>query len=201
MAQKDESTVTFAARDKSVTLTEKQLSQAMKNAGKLRIVRDAEFESENQKMFPIPTDIAFEAEEDADYLTAEELEEVACKVIKEKLPHLVAVSFRYLWKRAGGSKGAKPIIGQTKRVTGLLKHFCDSAFVIWLAADHCRALAMTPFKIEAALYHELLHVQLDPETSEPFLIGHDFEGFINELAHYGTWRDDLRRVGEQIKLL
>ena len=49
------------------------------------------------------------------------------------------------------------------------------------------------------MFHELLHIEWDPEDGKVFLISHDFEGFVAEIEEYGDWKRDLALAGRVFK--
>jgi len=105
--------------------------------------------------------------------------------------HLSGMSLTYLWKKAGGKSKGAPILGKTQKPSGLLKLFSESTFVIWLAADHCRARYYGDPEIEQLLFHEMLHTAVgepDEETGRgggPVLVPHQLEIFDAEIEVYG----------------
>lgn len=104
-----------------------------------------------------------------------------------------------LWKREGGDKA-----GKCKLVSRELRYWCDSDWLIWLAADKVREAEWGPDQIEALLFHELLHCALGGrEEDKPAVRRHDNELFVLEIPRYGLWRDDyipLAREMHQITL-
>jgi hypothetical protein len=143
----------------------------------------------NQVFNGVPEDKEFE-EIEFDFLKSDDIAEVANLLIRSKMQHLGPVRIEYFWKQKGGSKGGNRIVGTCKRPSGILKHYCPSEIIIWLAADHVRELKLTRFQVEAAVYHELNHIEYGPEGLT--LRGHDFEGFGTEIQEYGTWTTSLK---------
>ncbi len=150
----------------------------------------------------IPTETQFAGK---DFLAAPGLKAVGERLIfeHESLADLSGVEIRYLWKRRGGSSGGNPKLGALQRPGGLLRYFTGGVtFICWLAADNVRALQLDPAKIEACLFHQLSHAQLNPDDDDAWRIrSHDFEGFVSELDQYGAWSADLREVAAHIRLL
>jgi hypothetical protein len=115
--------------------------------------------------------------------------------------HLADLKVVYLWKNTGGKAKGKGVYGKTAKASGLVKHFSEqAAFVIWLAADHCRGAGYTERQLEALLFHEMCHTTVadaDEETGRgggPTLVPHDVEMFRAEVEVYGLWDADLREV-------
>lgn len=115
--------------------------------------------------------------------------------------HLADLKVAYLWKKTGGRSKGKDVYGKTAKASGLVKHFSEhAAFVIWLAADHCRGAGYTERQLEALLFHEMCHTtvaEADEETGRgggPALVPHDVEMFAAEVEVYGLWAAELRDV-------
>lgn len=138
-----------------------------------------------------------------DYVPAPDLAARAAHLIETRphLEHLAPLRIGYVWKRKGGSAKGKPKLGQCQRASGLLAHYSELDFVVWLAADWAVELGLTDKQLEAALYHELLHIGCDPESGEAVLVGHDVEMFRAEVEHYGLWRPAIRDVAETFQQL
>jgi hypothetical protein len=139
-----------------------------------------------------PRDEQFEEAGD-DFLPAPDLERIGSALIaghEARFGHLQSREVVFLWKRKGGAAGGKPTLGKCQRPTGLLKHFAGVDFVIWAAADHCRAVQMAAYQVEGLLFHELLHAGEDNE-GRAVIWPHDFTGFRAEVEEYGAWKPDL----------
>ncbi len=143
--------------------------------------------------YPVPSEDDF----DRDFLPAVELGEIA-KALIEKHPRFKFIGeycrVVYLWKAEGGDVNGLATLGKCQKPGGLLKLFSDAQFIIWLAADHARVLALTRWQVEALLFHELCHAAWGESGAK--LRGHDFAGFRAELENYGAWESDLRRAAE-----
>jgi hypothetical protein len=149
------------------------------------------------ELYEPPDDRSFEAEL-ADYLPAEDLTEMAEALLDRtelRFGDLRELEIVYLWRRNGGKSQGMPVLGKPQKPSGLLAYFSHADFVIWLAADHCRAYEFTRAQVEAALAHELMHIGQD-EDGKPCIVGHDFEGFRREIEVLGLWRHDLQRAGD-----
>ena len=149
----------------------------------------------------IPEDGEFEDE--AEFLKSSNLVDLAYRLIESKATWLRGRSIVFLWKKTGGKTKGKPTLGKCEKPSGLLKHFADYDFVIWLGADNMRAAKFGQMEIEATLFHELCHAWID-EDGDTQILPHDFEGFCSEVREYGLWRLDLKIMHEtakQLKLL
>lgn len=139
-----------------------------------------------------------------DFLPADDVRRLAERLIEqnESFRHLRDMRLEYRWKREGGKSKGKATLGKCIKATGLLRHFTQFDFVIWLAADHARDAFMTYRQVEALVFHELCHAGRD-EQGRPSVEAHDFEGFGKELQVYGAWTSDLRiaeRAFQQLRL-
>jgi hypothetical protein len=155
-------------------------------------------------IFPVPPETKF-LDDDGNarmFLEAPELDNVVHRHINtyEEFAELTNVKITCLWKQKGGIRGGKATLGACRRVTGMLTHFARSNFVIWLAAEQLRHKATTR-DIEGCLYHELCHIEYDPQDGKFGLRGHDFEGFASELRRFGVWRGDLEIAGKAFRQL
>ncbi|MCC7369669.1 MAG: hypothetical protein IT306_14665 [Chloroflexi bacterium] len=153
------------------------------------------------KPLTVPTDSVFGDE--ADFEISGALANRARVLISrhpEHLDHLRRLSVTYLWKRQGGKSKGRATFGKCSKPSGLLKHFSEAHFVVWLAADHCRAAGYGDREIEALLFHEMLHTavsEVDENTGRgggPALVPHDLEVFRAEVEVYGLWAPELQEV-------
>jgi hypothetical protein len=142
----------------------------------------------------IPSDGAFL---NAPQKDAPELANLAARLIEQHgfLARLGTCRIDYLWERKGSNSKGKRSIGRLKRVSGTWRRYCPFQFVISLSADTARLAAFTDRQVEAALFHQLLHIDQDAKGNW-IRVGHDFEGFGTEVRHYGPWTEDLK-IGSQ----
>lgn len=152
--------------------------------------------------YDVPAESTFAGK---DFVSAPGLKAIATRLIADKdaLSVIRGLEVRYLWKRRGGTSGGNPKLGALQRPGGLLRYFTGGTpFVCWLAADNCRDLALKPEQIEAAMFHQLLHADTNPDDEDQFRIrGHSFEGFVEELDEFGPWSADLREVAAHMHSL
>ena len=142
-----------------------------------------------------------------DFAKAPEIENIADALIHEhraRFGYLSDAKVVYLWKAKGGMTAGKLKLGACQKPSGLLSFFSGTDFVIHISLDNCRKLRLTNLQMESLVYHELLHTDAeeDEESGEEVLRlrGHDFEGFVDELAHYGPWSADLQAMSESMQL-
>lgn len=146
----------------------------------------------------LPPPAATFQERDADFLEAPALAERAERLIDEypELQFLGGEPIAYLWKRKGGASAGRSTLGKCVLSSGLMRYFSNTAWVIWIAADHVREMEFSDDQIEALVYHELLHCTLRGEDDRPAVRGHDFEAFRSEIRRYGTWKLDLKSAAD-----
>ena len=150
----------------------------------------------------VPTEAQFDG---ADYLESEALEDLFVEVVGsyERLAliddHDIRV--RVLWKRKGGRSHGGAVLGKCVKAGGLVRHFGQAAFVIWLAADHLEEAEYTTAELRKLLYHEARHIgwEQPSETAEdgegrPVLVGHDAELFLGEVEDTGADWERFRRL-------
>lgn len=102
----------------------------------------------------------------------------------------------YLWRKKAAKSCGKTVLGKSIKVSGYARHFSEADFVVEIAADAARSL--TNYQLEAAIYHELLHIGIeydeDEDGNETLVIrpqAHDVEMFNDEVQRYGLWKNDL----------
>lgn len=160
-----------------------------------------------RRVIRVPQDAEFGAD---DFIAAAGIQAVADRLIgqRDDLQHLREdCQIIYVWKRKGGVTGGHRTLGKTQKPSGLLRHFSQATFVVWIAADHARDLGFSERDLEALTYHELLHTAWEaededtPDIGRYTLVGHDVEAFAAEIRAYGLWKQDLREMGQTIKQL
>lgn len=160
--------------------------------------------TDDGERFPVPPDSKFNGRL---YRDAPELADIAEGLISKRgfLSELMNAEIRYCWRRKTGVSKGRVKIGYCKRASDLLGHFSGADFIIWLSATTARDGKFTPRQVEAAIFHQLLHIETDDEGN--FISArHDFEGFAQEIRHYGTWAEDLKlavpafKAAEQMSL-
>lgn len=154
-----------------------------------------------QERIFIPSEDAFGTDEDAiDYLPAPEIKRIADDLIErhQRFAHLADVEIVYLWKAKGGKSGGGDRLGYCAKQSGLVRHFSEAEWVVWLAADNCRLYVLSNRQIEALVYHELSHAG-ENKDGQPVVIGHDWEGFAHEIEAYGLWHPSLPSIGRAIR--
>lgn len=140
-----------------------------------------------------------------DFLESIELERVGAALVARypEFAFLEHATILYRWKRKGGQTKKKNLLGNLQKPTGLLKHFAESDYILWLAADHCRELMLTNLQLEALLYHELCHCWWEEDEDEKSptygemklsIRNHDDELFRQEIGRYAPWNDNRKQT-------
>lgn len=159
----------------------------------------------------VPPEAAFD---DDDFQRAPELERIVAALIAKwpELAFLEDVSIACRWKKAGGKSSGKPVLARNQKPSGLLKHFANCEYIIWVAADHLREMGLSNYQLEACLYHELQHCGfeiIDDEKSPRYgetryvIRAHDDEVFFDDLRRYGAWNhqhEGLETAFQQLAL-
>lgn len=153
-------------------------------------------------LYPVPEDSEFEGYRSG-FIEAPKLADIARRLIKacgERFAHLNGVSIAYAWKRKGGVSKGRSKFGAIQKVSGVASFLGDEQyqFLIWLGADNVRENEFTERQVEALIYHELCHTVFDDERDEVVLVGHEFEGFRDELQRYGLWNKGIEHFGRAV---
>lgn len=179
-------TITRNGRDVT-TLSGEQFDRAAKK------LTNAEKEA---NAFPVPADKHFD-DEDADYIDANDLREIATKLIEgdeKQFWHLKEISIRYAWKRKGGR-----FFGKCESVTGSKEFLAGGKynFLIWLAADNVRDSKLSREQVTALVCHEICHIAW--KDNRVRLVTHDFEDFYYVVRKYGAILPDLELARDAFK--
>lgn len=132
-----------------------------------------------------------------EFIPSNELRAVADDLIErhERFGLLGDCEITYLWKAEGGATNGKRTLGKCAKPGGLVRYFSGAHFVIWLAADHARDLLLTQQQLEALVFHELCHAGIS-DKGVPYIVGHDWAGFGDEIREYGLYLEDVRRIDQ-----
>lgn len=153
----------------------------------------------------VPADSSFAGR---GFREAPELGNIASTLMERHgfLKSLVNCDLQFFWKRKTGVSKGKVKIGFLKRASDLLGHYSGVEFIVWLSASTARDASFDDRQIEAAVFHQLLHIGED-DKGNWIKVGHDFEGFGSEVREFGPWTEDLKvgrnafRVATQLGLL
>lgn len=143
-----------------------------------------------------------------EWWTADEVEELAEKLIAEHHPHLADVKIRYVFRDKAASSKGRAVLGKARRISGLNAHLVGlvgrnhvdgevNFFVVEIASNTWRQLDE---KQRVALVdHELCHLDIEePEdaTKDRKLVlrGHDVEEFTEIVQRHGLWKADVEEL-------
>lgn len=153
--------------------------------------------------YPAPQEAQFAGEDDEelDFIEARDLWEIGRRLIEDyaEFEHLRERTVMFLWKRNGGEKHGQAVLGKCVKPSGMVKHFSNADWVIWVAADHCRNYGLTGTQIEAICHHECLHAdeKTDKQGNVKLAVrGHDWEGFSQNVQRYGLWQENLKLAAQ-----
>jgi hypothetical protein len=146
-------------------------------------------------------------DEGADFLDDPALDALLLDVVGayEALGHIEehGISVRALWKKKGGKSKGALTYGKCVKPSGLLAHFCDVDFVIWLGADNVELESWTTVQIRKLLYHEARHIGWDEGDDEhdpkAVILAHDVELFLGEVADTGAWERRRDALGKDFQ--
>jgi hypothetical protein len=153
-------------------------------------------------LYPIKSAEEFE-EEHLEFWIDPALEEIGRRMIQDvpSFDFLQEFDIQFVWKRRGGIRNGKLVLGTASLPTGAFRFFANLNGLVQLSADHCRDSQATWQTIEAVVFHELCHFDFDPDNRRLLLKNHDFEGFNAELVRYGAWHGDLARMSATVRQL
>jgi ssDNA-binding Zn-finger/Zn-ribbon topoisomerase 1 len=107
--------------------------------------------------------------------------------------YLADARIHFLWKAKGGKSGGREVWGKCKKPGGELAYYSDADYIILFSADHCFKNGLKNWQILALLYHELKHTAVD-ENGNFTTVGHEFEGFNDELKLFGAWNHSASEI-------
>ena len=153
-------------------------------------------------LYPVPDDDEFEGF-NSGFIDAPKIADIARRLIKacgDQFAHLNGVSIAYAWKRRGGASKGRVKFGEIQKVSGVASFLADEQyqFLVWLGADNVRENEFTERQVEALVFHELCHTAFDDEKDEVILVGHEFEGFRDELQRYGLWNKGVENFARAV---
>jgi hypothetical protein len=147
----------------------------------------------------LPSDDGFEGE---DWQEAPELRAIARELINahERFFFLRTVDIDYLWKRKGGMMGGEIMLGGTQRTPSLAKMHTGTDFTVYFSVDICKMVMLTRQQAYAHMYHLLRHLRHDEEKSTVKIQGHAFEGWPDEIEHFGFWRPNVAAIARAVQM-
>lgn len=135
-------------------------------------------------------------DEQTTFLPAPEIARMGAHLIATcpELGHLVTASIDYAWKRTGGKTNGMAKLAGCDKTSPYTTYRTGYQFVIWLAADHCRAILTTQQQFEAVIFDHLMRADIDPETSKPTTRHPDVVTFTATVERYGAFTSELSRA-------
>lgn len=114
------------------------------------------------------------------------LKKIAYKIIeaREELYHILefGIDIGFLFSDEEKMQGGKRVLGECRKVSGVLSHYCPYDFLIILYEPNITDF--TDAQIQVLLYHELLHIGYDGKIAP-----HDIEDFAQVLIEHGlSWQ-------------
>lgn len=134
----------------------------------------------------------------AEYECAEEVQEIAEKLIDKHHRHLREAVIYYLFREPAPKSAGDTVLGRATKVSGKYKAMSGYDFVIEISQSHFEE--MDEDKKIALIDHELSHCWVDIDGNIK-TINHDFEGFNAVMKRHGFWMGDLEVMGKTAKQL
>lgn len=131
------------------------------------------------------------------YRTAEEVKEIAEKLIDKYHKHLQQAGIYYLFRDPAPKSKGDVVFGRTSKVSGKYKAISGYDFIIEISQLHF--MNMEEKKRIALVDHELSHCKKEEDKYKT--VSHDFEGFNTVLRRHGFWMGDLEIMGKTAKQL
>lgn len=132
-----------------------------------------------------------------EFTPAPDLAEIGVLLMKKTLLLPEEVTVDFLWKLRGGKAAGKCI-----PLKGLAGYYGSADYAIWVAADQVDDLPYSRYMVEALLYHELKHIDVDQDEDGGVTLGsreHEIEAFRDEIELYGFWRQDRAAFGRVVQ--
>ena len=156
----------------------------------------------------VPSEAEFDG---ADFLEDEDLLTLYRDVVEsyDRLRAVIdehEIEVAVVWKRKGGSSAGLPVYGSCVKTGGLLRHFSERAFVIWLAADHIAEAHWSEEQVRRQVYHEARFIgwRAPNDTAEdgegrPIKLRPQLQVFFDEISETGAWDTFRKRVGAEFR--
>ncbi len=181
----EKDTITLSAGGESVTMTPAQLEELATNGFPYPLPRADTLFLDGAKLAPAP-----------------DLEAIVNHLIRKYPEHvdLQEFTFKVLWRDGEPDwlGHATPKGEEDRLLSGV-----DA--VIRIALQRCRGFRITAHQMEALLYHELCHFEVDEDekTGRCTLKGrkfHDIEEWHAVIAKYGDWRHEVKAIDMQLAM-
>ena len=112
---------------------------------------------------------------------------------KDVLGFVETFEIDYWWKRKGSTGKGNQTLGTCEVVSRKMAMYSDAQFIVTVSANFLRDGQFTLHQLEALIFHELKHIAINKEMT-PVTVGHEFEGFTDEIERYGLWTNSARMV-------
>ena len=128
---------------------------------------------------------------DVDYEKADEVKEIAKKIIFQYHPHLEGAKITYLFRDKAIKTGGKTILGKATKCTPANRLLHEQDFFITIAKDVWEVL--TKEQKEALVDHELSHCGTN-KFGNWSLLPHDCEEFISIIERHGDHAVSVKKL-------
>jgi len=140
------------------------------------------------------------------YGEAEEVSQIAEKLIANYHPELASARFRFLFKDKTSKKGGKVVMGSVKRMSDLMMYLIEADFLvevpdeIWRGLDNTRRNALIDHLLERCTGEESTEEggggAMKWKVRDP-----DVHEFSSIMRRYGAWTDELSLFASVAKSL
>ncbi|MBW3663561.1 MAG: hypothetical protein KY469_10715 [Actinobacteria bacterium] len=141
------------------------------------------------------------------YRLAPDVAQVAAPLVSQHHHRLVDAPIVYIFRDSAPRSRGRMVLGRARVTKGLPAFLAAVAagdaseeyieaqeyafFVVEIAEDWW--VGAEPGQRAAVVDHELCHLDVDDESGDLSLRGHDLEEFNDVVARHGLWRDDVSR--------
>jgi hypothetical protein len=129
---------------------------------------EAQFLIPHDDEFRLADDSSEDKIQEVEFLDAPVLASI-CQALIEKrtcFEHLRDANLHYLWKRKGGKSKGNLRYAQIQKPSGLLAYYSAMDYIVWAGADNCRSAMLTWWQMEAVMFHELKHTDVNESCEE-----------------------------------
>lgn len=136
----------------------------------------------------------------------DEVDEIAKELIEKHHQDLLEEDVVFLMRSKAAKSDGRAVLGTASKLSEKQRTLMgsDALFVIEIAADEWKSLG----KLQriALVDHELCHCTVEETEKDGYverkakIRQHDLEEFYDIVRRYGAWKDDIKEIGEQLKL-
>ena len=134
-----------------------------------------------------------------EYWRDPQLEDMGKELVQEVHEHLREAEISYLLTSKPMSNTGKTLAGKARKVSGILRYYAQSDFLIIVSNDFWQEAAIPERR--ALLDHEHCHcsVEYDKDGGRQWILkGHDIEEFTAIVDRRGLWHDELEKFGQAV---